>query len=75
MAIGKPAAPMEFESFDKRPVRMIVLLASPPDKTSDHIQALGKVSRLMANPTFRNKAYETASAEALHQLFREAEGG
>lgn len=73
MAIGKPAQPMEFESFDKRPVRLIVLLASPPDKTSEHIQALGKISRLMANVAFRNKAYEAPSAEGLYQLFRQTE--
>ncbi|MCA9296365.1 MAG: PTS sugar transporter subunit IIA, partial [Phycisphaerales bacterium] len=39
MAIGVPLQPIEFGSVDKKPVRLIVLLSSPPDKTSDHIQA------------------------------------
>lgn len=38
MAIGKPAEPLEFQAIDGRPVRLIVLLASPPDRTGDHIQ-------------------------------------
>jgi len=55
MALGRPAEPIEFNSVDKKPVRLIVLLASPPDKTTDHIQALGKISRLMADKDFREK--------------------
>ena len=33
MAIGKPAAPIDFQSIDQRPVSVIWMLASPPDKT------------------------------------------
>jgi len=40
IAIGKPAQPMDFEAIDEQPVSLIVLLASPPDRTSEHIQAL-----------------------------------
>src|SRR5215831_4302607 len=47
MAIGKPARPMDFQAIDGQPVRLVVLLASPPDRTSDHIQALARISRLM----------------------------
>src|SRR5688500_17065929 len=57
IAIGRPAQPIDFGSIDNKPVKLIVLLASPPEKTSDHIQALGKISRLMADPKFRNAAY------------------
>ena len=74
LAIGRPAEPIEFESVDKRPVKLIVLLASPPDKTADHIQALGKISRLMANKDFRESTYVAESAEALYALFEKAEG-
>lgn len=73
LALGKPAEPMEFGSVDKKPVQLIVLLASPPDKTSDHIQALGKISRLMANPEFRESAYAAETAEAMFELFKAAE--
>ncbi|UCD75918.1 MAG: PTS sugar transporter subunit IIA [Phycisphaerales bacterium] len=73
MAIGKPAEPIDFNSVDKRPVKLIVLLASPPDKTADHIQALGKISRLMADPAFREAAYAAETAEGLYGLFASAE--
>jgi mannitol/fructose-specific phosphotransferase system IIA component (Ntr-type) len=73
MAIGRPAEPIEFDAIDKRPVRLVILLASPPDKTSEHVQALGKISRLMANPRFREQAYAAPNAAALFDMFREAE--
>jgi fructose-specific phosphotransferase system IIA component len=53
VAIGKPATPIDFESIDKRPVNLIVLLASPPDQTGPHIQALARISRLMNVEAFR----------------------
>lgn len=73
MAIGKPREPMNFESIDGQPVKLIVLLASPPDKQSDHIQALARISRLMNMEEFRNKAYATTSSEELFELFRSQE--
>lgn len=72
IALGRPAQPIDFQSVDKKPVQLIVLLASPPDKTGDHIQALGKLSRLMQNPEFRDAAYSAESAEAMYTLFADA---
>ncbi len=73
MAIGRPAQPIEFDAIDRKPVRLIVLLASPPDRTSDHIQALGKISRLMTNAALREATYSAESNEKLYELFRRAE--
>jgi fructose-specific phosphotransferase system IIA component len=73
VAMGRPAQPIDFGAIDNKPVKLIVLLASPPDKTSDHIQALGKISRLMADPKFRTAAYATQNADELYQLFEKAE--
>lgn len=73
MAIGKPAEPMEFEAIDGQPVRLVVLLASPPDKTSDHIHALAKVSRLMVLGAFRERIYSATSAEEIYDLLQSQE--
>src|ERR1051326_5171977 len=39
MAIGKPETPIDFQAIDGRPVNIIWLLTSPPDKTGPHIHA------------------------------------
>ncbi len=68
MAIGKPAEPMDFEAIDQKPVRLIVLLASPPDRTSDHIQALAHISRMLVSDSFRQSIYDAQSADDLWDL-------
>lgn len=70
MAIGKPATPMDFAAIDARPVQLVVLLASAPDRTSDHIQALAAISRLMMMDDFREKIYAASSASEIYNLLR-----
>jgi mannitol/fructose-specific phosphotransferase system IIA component (Ntr-type) len=53
MAIGRPKEPIDFQSIDGRPVTIIWLVSSPPDKTGPHIQALARISKLMLNGSFR----------------------
>ena len=53
MAIGRAGAPIDFQAIDGRPVNIIWMLASPPDKTGPHIHALARISRLMTIDKFR----------------------
>jgi fructose-specific phosphotransferase system IIA component len=73
MAIGKPAQPIDFQAIDGRPVRLIILLASPPDRTADHIQALARVSRLLMMEDFRESVYGSGTGEEIFELFRKQE--
>ncbi|MBC7834716.1 MAG: PTS sugar transporter subunit IIA [Phycisphaerales bacterium] len=73
MAIGKPATPMEFAAIDGKPVRLVVLLASPPDRTSDHIQALARISKLMTMEDFRERIYATRSPQEIYDLLKSQE--
>ena len=73
LAIGKPAQPIEFGSIDKKPVQLVILLVSPPEKKDEHIQALGKISKIMTSSEFRHRAYAATTAAELHALFRDAE--
>lgn len=73
MAIGKPAVPIDFAAIDQQPVKLVILLASPLDKTSDHIQALARVSRLMMKEDFRERIYGATSAQEIYNLLAEQE--
>ena len=73
MAIGKPAQPIDFEAIDGNPVRLIVLLASPPDKPSDHIQALARISKLISDDEFREKVYAAPTAQDVYDLLKAKE--
>ncbi len=71
MAIGKPAAPIDFAAIDEKPVSLVVLLASPSDRTTDHIQALAKVSRLILMQDFREAIYNAGSADEIYRLLQQ----
>jgi fructose-specific phosphotransferase system IIA component len=73
MAVGRPVEPIEFDALDGKKVRLVVLLASPPQRVADHIQALGKISRMMSDPRFRQLAYAAETPETLYRLFKDAE--
>ncbi|HUB26919.1 MAG TPA: PTS sugar transporter subunit IIA [Tepidisphaeraceae bacterium] len=63
MAIGKPLAPIDFASIDGKPVTLVWLLTSPPDKTGPHIHALARISRLMTMEKFRIALNAARSAQ------------
>lgn len=73
MAIGKPNPPMNFDTKDGEPVKIIVLLASPPDQTGPHIQALARISRLMLMEDFRAAMSRAGTSEELWQVIQKHE--
>jgi fructose-specific phosphotransferase system IIA component len=73
MAVGIAAEPVEFESVDGKPVKIILLLVSPADQTGPHIQALAKISRLMLDEEFKTSLEQAKNAELAYQLIENKE--
>src|SRR5512146_3028089 len=73
MALGITGEPVDFESIDGKPVRIVVLLVSPTDRTGPHIQALARISRLMLDEKFKEDLEAAKSAEDLYELISERE--
>ena len=66
MAIGRPAAPIDFQAIDGRPVNLIWLLTSPKDQTGPHIHALARISRLMTIDKFRQAIAQAKTSQELY---------
>lgn len=73
MAMGIAPQGIDFESIDEKPVYIVVMLASPLDKTGPHIQALARISRLMLDENFKNKIQKSTSAQELYDLISSKE--
>jgi fructose-specific phosphotransferase system IIA component len=73
IAIGIAHEPIDFESVDGKPVKIIILLVSPTDQTGPHIQALAQISRLMLDEQFRQSLEEAGSAEDVYDLLNSKE--
>lgn len=68
MSIGIAKDPIDFDSIDGKPVSIIILLASPIDRTGPHIQALARISRLMLDEEFKTQLENASSAEEVYEL-------
>jgi fructose-specific phosphotransferase system IIA component len=73
MAIGKLATPIDFQSIDGRPVSLIWLLTSPPDKTGPHIHALARISRLMTIDKFRQALNQAKTPQEVFDVIVQQE--
>ncbi len=73
MAIGRTASPLEFGAIDRKPVELIILLASPVDQTGPHIEALSRISRMLIDPDIRDRMKKMPTAAEIYNLIREIE--
>lgn len=73
MAMGKTAQPIDFNAIDGQPVRVVFLLASRPDQTGPHIQALAQISHLLTDDGFRSALHQVTTAREIHDLIAEHE--
>lgn len=73
MAIGRPREPIDFGAIDGQPVDLIFLLASPPNQTGPHIQALATISRMLTDEALRVALRQEAAPEGLYQLIAQQE--
>ena len=71
LAAGIPSAPVDFQSIDRKPVRLVLLLISPPERITDHIQTLGRISRTLSSVQMRERAYSAVDPQTLHTLLCE----
>jgi fructose-specific phosphotransferase system IIA component len=69
MAIGIADEPIEFDSIDDKPVKILLLLVSPTNQTGLHIQALAGISKLLMNKEFKKKLENAASSKEVYDLF------
>lgn len=65
--------PLDFDSIDGEPVKMIFLLVGPESKHSMHIKLLSRISRLMNSGSFREKILNATSSEEIHGAFQAEE--
>jgi len=68
MAIGRAGTPIDFQAIDGRPVTIIWMLASPPDKTGPHIHALARISRLMTIDKFRASLLQAKTPQEAYDI-------
>jgi fructose-specific phosphotransferase system IIA component len=65
--------PIDYESLDEKPVRLVFLLVGKDNLVGPHIKLLSRISRLMNKEEFRRKLLEQPSSADILELFRREE--
>jgi len=68
MAFGRCREPVDFEAVDGKPVSLVWLLSSPTDKTVPHINALARISKIMAKADVRKQLMAAGTAREVYAI-------
>jgi len=72
-AVGRSEKGVEFSALDSRPVHLLFLLVSHPERPEEHLKAMEHVFRSIKNDNFRRFLLRASSREEITDLLREAD--
>ncbi|HTX18493.1 MAG TPA: PTS sugar transporter subunit IIA [Bacteroidota bacterium] len=72
-AFAITAEPIDYQSLDEQPVRLVFLLVGKDSMVGPHIKLLSRISRLMNKEEFRKKLLTSGSSKEVLEIFRAEE--
>ncbi|HTX99937.1 MAG TPA: PTS sugar transporter subunit IIA [Bacteroidota bacterium] len=72
-AFAVTAEPIDYQSLDEKPVRLVFLLVGKDNLVGPHIKLLSRISRLMSKEEFRRRLLEPHTAAEIIELFKQEE--
>lgn len=72
-AFAVTAKPIDYQSLDEKPVRLVFLLVGKDNLVGPHIKLLSRISRLMNKEEFRKRLLELQTPKEILALFRQEE--
>ncbi|MCX7966656.1 MAG: PTS sugar transporter subunit IIA [Syntrophorhabdaceae bacterium] len=70
-AFGKSEKGIDFDSIDKKPVYIIVLLLAPEGSASMHLKMLSRISKILRDTSIRNRLLELKDARDIYSYVLE----
>jgi mannitol/fructose-specific phosphotransferase system IIA component (Ntr-type) len=75
LAFGRKLGGLPFDALDRRPVRLLFLLAGPERQQTAHLRLLSRLARLLRDPRFTDGLLAAQSPEEVVELLRRIEQG
>lgn len=72
-AFAVTAEPIDYESIDEKPVRLVFLLVGKNNMVGPHIKLLSRISRLMNKEEFRKRLIGVSTPKEIIEIFRQEE--
>lgn len=73
LAFGKSSTGVDFESMDGRPAHLFFLLVAPEESVGVHLKTLARISKLLKDPTVRQKLLDASDSETIYQVILDEE--
>ena len=71
ISFGRSIKGVNFESIDNKPTHLFFLLVAPENSAGIHLKALARISRLLKDPSFRNRLMEARDRQDLFWIIAE----
>lgn len=72
-AFAVTAEPIDYQSLDEKPVRLVFLLVGKDNMVGPHIKLLSRISRLMNKEQFRKRLLGLKTSKEILETFRQEE--
>jgi fructose-specific phosphotransferase system IIA component len=72
-AFAVTAEPIDYQSLDEKPVRLVFLLVGKDNLVGPHIKLLSRISRLMNKEDFRKRLLGQQTSREIIDMFRQEE--
>jgi len=72
-AFAVTAEPIDYESIDEKPVRLVFLLVGKNNMVGPHIKLLSRISRLMNKEEFRKRLIAVSTPKEIIEVFKQEE--
>ncbi len=72
-AFAVTAEPIDYQSLDEKPVRLVFLLVGKDNMVGPHIKLLSRISRLMNKEEFRKRLTELKTPQEILETFKKEE--
>lgn len=70
-AFARSPKGIDFDAQDGQPTHLFFLLVAPEDSTSEHLNALARVSRLIKDRSLRERLMQADTPEEIMELIRQ----
>jgi len=72
-AFATTSAPIAYDSFDNKPVRLVFMLIGPPSASREHVRILGRISRLLQREPIRQQLIAARTPAEIVTILQAAE--
>lgn len=68
ISFGRSRRGVDFDSMDGKPAHLFFLLIAPEESVGVHLKTLARISKLLKNPSVRQRLLEASDSKDLYQI-------